>query len=82
MFKFEIKLDGKSIRPEDFGKALEADIKKFAVEAARKNIDSKVRGLRCPVHGSSPQQSPTREGVNLSLCCEKLKELVDRAMKP
>ena len=68
-----LKVGGKEVSPENFGDEIKAQVYKHL----RDSIAEKLRGMKCPEHGSVPEV--TAEGTsldnlnwNISGCCGKL----------
>jgi len=79
---FEYRVGGKRVSPDQFGGALEDELKRKMFDA----ITSRVESLQCPDHRESPrlkEQAPSGDNMNFtySFCCEKLKELAEAALK-
>jgi hypothetical protein len=82
MIKFEWKLNGRTVAPDQIGRELAKSIEGEVIERAK----SAVGRTRCPVHGSSPRNiRVSRSGDRLHFqydsCCDRLQEAVARSIK-
>jgi hypothetical protein len=81
-FDVELKVDGQRVSPDQWADALSRKV----TQAAFQKVRSKVEGVRCPDHGSTPsfsedQAAGNQESVTFACCCEKLKKAALEALK-
>lgn len=82
MIDIHFEINGKRIRPDQIGDALEQMVLKDIQESIKKKIGS----IRCLEHGSAPKiicsgPSLDRLSFKVSGCCEKLIESVKEKLK-
>ena len=78
----EIKfvVGGREVSPDNFADATKAQVYKHI----RASIVERLRGVRCPEHGGSPQVtvegSLDRLEWKITACCERLRDEAQRAL--
>jgi hypothetical protein len=56
----------------------EREFRKAVMDAGRKGIEDRIRGIRCPKHHQSARVRFSGSGDNLKSCCQKLIDAVMR----
>jgi hypothetical protein len=82
MFKLDMKLNGKSVRPNELARKME----KSAMMEARALVERTVADVRCPVHGQQAQltfvgKTHGKLDWRASVCCENLRAALDAKLK-
>jgi hypothetical protein len=77
--KFNIRLNGRSIRPGDLGReltrTLETDIRRKMGERVRR-----ASWRRCPTHGRAAQVRTTHDGFTIDACCDQFRQEIVREL--
>ena len=79
MFKLEVRLNGKIIKPESIKNEIEKDLLRTMIDSIKKPI----KGMRCKTHGEAPKVTVSGKAIkNLSVqvsgCCQ---EFIDEVTK-
>jgi hypothetical protein len=79
--KMEYRIGGRVVNAREWEKHLEEE----PLRLARKDIERKLRGLRCPAHGQSPKPTfkRTAAGLEVSIappCCDELGDSIRRVL--
>lgn len=78
----KLMVGGKEVSPDDFGDAIKASV----YEHLRDSIAEKLRGIRCPEHGSAPEVTAEGDSLDkltwkISGCCDKVRDEAQRALQ-
>lgn len=76
MIEFEFRIGGRNTSPSGLAKALADELRK----KLKAEIESRLRTVRCPEHGSRPMRlSMTGStGRVTGICCEKMRDVLAR----
>lgn len=83
MIKLEWKMNGRTIRPDQFANELMKSVR----QDASTQIESVVRQVRCPVHGTVATNLRTASGSGSKMqfqyeaCCEELEAAIGRSLR-
>lgn len=82
MFKFEWKVNGRTVAPNQVGRELTKSLQGEIVSRAK----IAVARVRCPVHGSSPRNirvSGSRGNLRFQYesCCDRLQQAVNNSFR-
>lgn len=80
--KMEYRIGGRKVSAREWEKHLEEE----PLRLVRKEIERKLRGLRCPTHGQSPKPAfrNTAAGLEVSVappCCDELAARIRRVLR-
>jgi hypothetical protein len=82
MFDVSFEINGRKVRPNSTGDALEAAIMQSVSDSIKKSVGS----VRCPEHGTAPKivgkgRSLNNLSFEVSGCCQKLIDSVKARLK-
>lgn len=82
MIDISVEINGRKVDPRNMKNVLEGAIIASVVDSIKKS----VQGIRCPEHGTSPTlkvKGRNLDNLNIEVtgCCEKLKELTTKKLK-
>ena len=90
MFDIKLSINGRKVRPEDFGKELEktlhSDVKQLVEDTIRHRVENAVRPIHCSKHDEPLQVKITQLGddnysVSIDGCCDEFVKEAKRAIE-